>query len=141
MSTVEQLRAALGDVELVGHRRVSDDADLFIVATRRAAGARNVTIGELDLTADAGRYWTLEVLTAPIPVAIELGLTAGENRVMNRLLSEGLYPEPSRNPRLAELRLRAVGGDEHADRALAAYLSDAELEAAEAASSAADFTS
>lgn len=44
------------------------------------------------------------------------------------------------NPKLAKLRERAAGGDQFALRALRCYRTDAELEAAERESRAADYT-
>lgn len=144
-NTVEQLRAVLEPLsELVAYRRVSADLDLFIVATKRYG---RVAIGELDLgevgdDSQPGRYWPLEDLgAAPTQGTIGVGLDRGHETVLDRLLGEGLYPEPTRNPRLAELRLRAIAGDDLAQRAVKAYATDAELEAAEAESNAADFTS
>lgn len=50
-------------------------------------------------------------------------------------------PSDEQNPRLAELRERAEKGDRFARVALRIYRTDAELEAAEAESKAADYTS
>lgn len=143
-SPADAIAASLSPSDfLVAYRRITADRELFAIAYRTYG---RVQIAELDLDEPGVRH--LFSTTSPSEPGgrdwINAELTRCRESILDRLereVSEGLCPEPTRNPRLAELRLRALAGDNFARRAVQAYATDAELEAAEAESRNADFTS